>query len=64
MYIYSIFIKKCHFDDLSYGYPMVMLWLSYGAHSHFFLIWLSSVRNERLRTRIKLREKDEDIAKH
>ena len=32
--------KNAIFGDLSYGYPMGMVWVSYGAHSHFFLIWL------------------------
>jgi len=30
MYIYSKYTKLHFFDDLSYGYPMVMVWLSYG----------------------------------
>ena len=31
MYIYSRKGRKITFRPLSYGYPMVMLWLSYGA---------------------------------
>ena len=33
MYIYSIGTKKCKIDKVSYGYPMGMVWVSYGAHS-------------------------------
>ena len=34
MYIYSKSSKDAFFDDLSYGYPMGIIWVSYGAHSH------------------------------
>ena len=33
--IYSIKRENVLFEVLSYGYPMVMLWLSYGINSQF-----------------------------
>ena len=33
MYIYSQCYKMCKMDEVCYGYPMGMLWVSYGVGS-------------------------------
>ena len=33
MYIYSQCDKMCKMDEVCYGYPMGMLWVSYGVGS-------------------------------
>ena len=39
IYIHSIYIVKCAKNQLSYGYLMVILWLSYGADSVYIAKW-------------------------
>lgn len=45
--IYSIKRENVLFEVLSYGYPMVMLWLSYGINSQFILLLTSPLDNQK-----------------